>query len=555
MVMRTMSQNGNVQTEAELNTKDHSSKLITKALSQALETKVTTETDKSHDNNFLQKTPLVIYTAILSFLDYRSLVRLQCASRYQINEFAKQINKNIVDRRRKDFLIASTRMEIHGNKLVVQNSSKAYILNLETIFKGKVPFAYFKITYSMSSIKQMATLYSTGYPNVTFFFTGNHIVYPDGKKLQGLEKVAVSQVFSTSRSNVFFTSDQGVVFACGSNSLGKFGTGKNLYPSYDRAIKILTLKGIVIKQVAGCFAQTFFLSDQGVVYGCGAVLDCWKGLGYEGGFSVMEKLYLISNRPKKLTTLSNIFVRKIITNDSEDLGCVFFLADEGVFAYGDNSHGQFGVDHNNVCSAPTKVKIPNNYIVKNLIVIGASIFMITNDGVFAWGDNRHGQLGLGHNARCYSPTKIELLSHVVVHRIIGVKNTDYCKVRGIFFITDQGVYASGSNRNGQLGLGEELSYHYPVKIEGFPGPVVDIVADEECTLFLADNVEKLELYVCGLSRHFRVNSRVVVCVFDMPPGYYKFTTKEDYVSWKAQIESESKVDSTAASESHRCVIC
>jgi alpha-tubulin suppressor-like RCC1 family protein len=74
--------------------------------------------------------------------------------------------------------------------------------------------------------------------------------------------------------------------------------------------------------------------------------------------------------------------------------------------------------------------------------------------VWSWGDNTYGQLGHGDTTRKEFATQISALSSVNIADVI-VPEAGYATQDSVMFLTDTGaVYASGSNANGQLAVGD-----------------------------------------------------------------------------------------------------
>lgn len=77
-----------------------------------------------------------------------------------------------------------------------------------------------------------------------------------------------------------------------------------------------------------------------------------------------------------------------------------------------------------------------------------SCFAIDTSGkAWAWGENSHGQLGIGGTTDQTTPTKIANLSAKTVTKIVGAGLSSY------FLCSDGSVYSAGNNSTGALGLG------------------------------------------------------------------------------------------------------
>jgi len=249
-------------------------------------------------------------------------------------------------------------------------------------------------------------------------------------EIEALNNLNVRQlVFSA--GSTFCVTDQGV-YAWGFNRMGTCGLEHNM----DFVItptEIEALKDVNVRQLVTITGSTFCVTDQGV-YAWGDNRFGQLGLEHERGYV---------NTPTRIEALKDINVRQFI--DFEETR--FCITDQGVYAWGDNYRGQCGLGHNDNVYTPTRVKAFDNQIIRELFVSGNSCFCVTEQGgVYAWGCNRYGQLGFGHKDNLNTPTRIEAFDNLNVRQLVASSGNTFC-------LTDQGVYAWGDNRHGQLGLG------------------------------------------------------------------------------------------------------
>jgi len=73
---------------------------------------------------------------------------------------------------------------------------------------------------------------------------------------------------------------------------------------------------------------------------------------------------------------------------------VALLGDSGVWSWGYNEHGELGLGHKTMATQPTKIDLSGDFIA-----VSAGLYhsmALANDGrLFTWGHNGQGQLGLG----------------------------------------------------------------------------------------------------------------------------------------------------------------
>ena len=133
-----------------------------------------------------------------------------------------------------------------------------------------------------------------------------------------------------------------------------------------------------------------------------------------------------------------------------------------LWAWGDNNHGQIGVNNRTVVSSP--VQLDGDWTGASIFNTGEStrnsISVIKTDGtLWVWGNNDDGCLGLNQpqTTRKSSPTQVPgtTWAHSTEGRhIVRTK-------------TDGTLWASGYNgTRGQLGQNNRTSYSSPVQIPG-----------------------------------------------------------------------------------------
>ena len=141
-----------------------------------------------------------------------------------------------------------------------------------------------------------------------------------------------------------------------------------------------------------------------------------------------------------------------------------------VYAWGWNRHGQVGNG-----STGGSVKSPVK-VLSGVSDVGAghySSFAVKNDGtVWAWGRNDTGQLGDGSTTNRRSPVQVQGLDGATIVQVSGGRN------HTIALADDGTVYAWGNNAYGQLGDGTTLSR---LEAEVVPGlaDVVDLFAGRD----------------------------------------------------------------------------
>jgi alpha-tubulin suppressor-like RCC1 family protein len=139
-------------------------------------------------------------------------------------------------------------------------------------------------------------------------------------------------------------------------------------------------------------------------------------------------------------------------------GTVFSLAirsDGGLFAWGSNSGGQLGL---NIATYQSRIS-PVQVGTSSWTAVSAgrqhSLAIRSGGSLFAWGSNGNGQLGLSDTTNRSSPVQIGTSSWTAVSA--GGSHS-------LAITSDKGLFSWGNNGYGQLGLGNTTNRSSPVQI-------------------------------------------------------------------------------------------
>ena len=131
-------------------------------------------------------------------------------------------------------------------------------------------------------------------------------------------------------------------------------------------------------------------------------------------------------------------------------------ADGSLWAWGANRHGQLGLGDNNNRNAPTQVGTDTDW--KSVNSFGSHTVALKSDGsLWVWGWNHRGQLGLGDNVDRNVPVQIgtdtdwKSVPSVGLFHTVAIKN-------------DGSMWAWGENNDGELGLGDNRNRSTPTRI-------------------------------------------------------------------------------------------
>jgi alpha-tubulin suppressor-like RCC1 family protein len=257
-------------------------------------------------------------------------------------------------------------------------------------------------------------------------------------------------------THTFFLGPKGAVWRSGKESFLPAEKEQDKTISTPQAYKELTGVNTIVKGKAHYLA----LKEDGTVWAWGENKSGELGDGTTQSKNVPTQI-------KELTDVTSV----IAANDAEGNGYSLALKKDGtVWAWGSNKYGQLGVGDWNGTTVAKPRQIQDFRDITFIASGTGSVFAVKSDGkVYAWGDNRMGQLGDDSTQTRYRPVKIEELKDV--EGIVAGKNY------ALAYQKDGNVYAWGSNEFGQLGNGSSSPSDIPVQVTGLSGVKQLIIAD------------------------------------------------------------------------------
>jgi alpha-tubulin suppressor-like RCC1 family protein len=138
---------------------------------------------------------------------------------------------------------------------------------------------------------------------------------------------------------------------------------------------------------------------------------------------------------------------------------VALVANQTVWAWGDNSDGQLG--NGTTTDSAVPVPVSGLSFIKGIAAGGSHALALQKGGtVAAWGDNSDGQLGDGTTTGSDVPVPVTGLRHA---RAIAAGGSHSLA------LLSGGVWAWGDNSDGQLGNGTTTDSDVPVPVTGLSG--------------------------------------------------------------------------------------
>lgn len=235
----------------------------------------------------------------------------------------------------------------------------------------------------------------------------------------------------------------GTLRSWGFNDAGQLGNGNT--QSRDHPVTVRLPKGAKVTSVRG--GDDFALAATST----GAVL-AW-GLNYAGELG--DGSFTSSLTPVKVRLPAGTKVTAVRAGDAFGLA----LTSSGrVLAWGANTSGQLGNGSTSASTRPVQVKLGAGVKAKAIAVGNSFAMALTTTGhVLAWGQNQLGTLGIGSTANHHLPVRVKLPAGVTAEAIAAGDQHGLA-------VTTAGVFAWGSNNFGQLGLGDMTRRLRPARV-------------------------------------------------------------------------------------------
>ena len=275
--------------------------------------------------------------------------------------------------------------------------------------------------------------------------------------------------------SAFYITESGGVYVSGYNKSGEL-TG---YGNKTTATKITGLEGV--EKIIYDDDNTYYITKDGKVYACGYNDNGKLGVGTTGAIRTA----------KQVTSLEGIAIKDIVIIAYS----TYFIGENGeVYASGSNSKGQLGIGTESTANVTTATKITALDGKKVKAIRGDyqyTAFYITEDGeVYVSGYSDAGRLGVGSVATVVTATKLTDLEGIKIKDVVNIAYSTW------YIGEDGGVYASGKNSSGQLGIGNTTNQLGVVKVPSLDGiKVKSIKVDNENKVFYL--TENGEVYVSG----------------------------------------------------------
>ena len=248
-----------------------------------------------------------------------------------------------------------------------------------------------------------------------------------------------------------------------------FGWGGNLFNKLGRKFDVL--QGIPnqipikhkIKTISCGDYHSCAISEEGVLYSWGGGGESYNkgqcGHGTKKDIQKPKKVEFFIKKNLKVKNVSCGGYHTIVKTDSEEL-----------FSFGKGIYGQCGYGQPEDTSIPKKVYFDENQNInyennKKISIIDIkcggehSLFLSSNNKLYACGHGYLGQLGLGNNKNINIPTIVKCLTNKIIKEIAAGWS------HSLVLTSEGNVYSTGCNKYGELGIGKNLNRYKYIWIE------------------------------------------------------------------------------------------
>lgn len=316
------------------------------------------------------------------------------------------------------------------------STDKALFVNIPNV-NGKTPLAIY-CNYNITILLMNdGTLYGSGYDaygqlgfgstSVTQY-TFIQLTNPNGKTPIAL---------SCGNNHTIILMNDATIYGSGYNYYGQLGNGTNTDSTVFTQMTAISNK--TPKSISCGLDFTIVLMSDGTIYGSGVNSSGQLGDGTTTNRNTLTKMTSIINKTPIAIACGYTYT-------------IVLMSDGSVYGTGMNTSGQLGNGTTTNSSTLTLMNNNTGYLAKS-ISCGSfhTIITMSNDSIYGTGLNTNGQLGNGTttNASSLTQMNISIIGKTPIAVTCGYSHT-------LVIMSDNTIYATGSNSNGQLAIGNMI---------------------------------------------------------------------------------------------------
>jgi len=208
------------------------------------------------------------------------------------------------------------------------------------------------------------------------------------------------------------------------------------------------------------------------------------------------------------------------------------LSSKGLFSFGDNEVGQLGIgSQEKRISAPTQILFFQNLEIHKIACGVMHCLVHCSKGLFSFGSNGCGQLGLNSHENQNLPRQIDFFTREF--KILDI----FCSFSSSFAITSSGFYSWGVNSMNWLAIEEKRNYNcasHPTQIPELEKEIISFACNSGQGLGLC--LTKNGFYhwgqdISGSPKKFEfLKDKKIICIGGCGGAFYCLTT-DSFYSW------------------------
>ena len=222
--------------------------------------------------------------------------------------------------------------------------------------------------------------------------------------------------------------EDGVLYSWGgggeSYNKGQCGHGTTKDIQKPKKVEYFIKHNLKVKKVSCGGYHTIVITDSDELFSFGKGIYGQCGYGQQENTSIPKKVYFYENQNLKYEKDKNIKIIDIKCGGEHSL---FLSSNNFLYACGHGYLGQLGLGNNKNISTPIIVKSLTN---KKIIEIAAgwshSLVLTSEKNIYSTGCNKYGELGIGINNSKYNYTWVKCLSKLNIKHISAGGHHSWC---------------------------------------------------------------------------------------------------------------------------------